>query len=299
MSYNLVSENLVNAFKEASLWELSEGLYYKNELGLCLLESKDLCYGEETFKRRVSDLQSAGATTDDINFWTEQGNRHSRYKCILEKGHTGKCKFSLTGITSHSGLKLKISDAVANPGATGVFMNRAGAICCQPTMDKLSADKIKKTNIKNVAVRLERAATSFQVATGLLDTIAFASLVRGAETVLSLGDMKNIVNRHARFLLSYHKEKKNINIVIDDGFLCGPILPKTYQEITLSQFGSGTGTDDYDSIQFTHIEPVSDSKFMSRGLNILFATKVENGLMLKFDLNKAKELWKEASNDNR
>lgn len=294
MSYNLVSENLIKAFEDAENWENSIGLYYKKELQICFKESEDVCYGKDTFERRILDLKSAGASNEDVDFWKSMGLKHSKYKCILEKNHSGKCKFSITSLTNHSGLKLKINDAINNPGANGVFMNRGGAICCQPTLDKESADKIKKTKIKNVAVRLERAATSFQVATGLLDTIAFASLIKNSESVLKLGGMKSIINRHAEFLKTYHKENNKINITNDEGFLQGPILPKTYPLIKLDQFGSGTGSDDYDSIQFTHIEPVSNDKFMSRGLNILFATKVENGLMLKYSLNDARKLWKEA-----
>ncbi len=299
MAFNLVSSNLINAFVEAESWEKGEGNYYKDQLGLCLKESVDLCYGVDTFKRRIDDLASAGATIEDIEFWKDMGQKYSKYRCILPVGHSGKCKFNLNGITKHSGLNLKINDAINNPGASGVFMNRAGAICCQPVMDKISADKIKKTNIKNVAVRLERAATNFQVATGLIDTLTLASLVKGARQVIKLGAFESIVREHTNYLIKYHKDKNNVNIINKDGFLCGPILPDTYPEISIDQFGSGTGTDDYDSIQFTHIEPVSDKKFMSRGLNVLFATKVENGLMLKYSLEDARKLWLEASGRNK
>jgi hypothetical protein len=110
MTFNLVTQNLIDAVEDAESWEKGEGSYYTDILGLCMKSDKDRCFENSTWNRRIVDLKSAGATQEDISFWENSSIKHSKYKCILPKGHSGNCKFSASGVTKHPGLKLKIND---------------------------------------------------------------------------------------------------------------------------------------------------------------------------------------------
>jgi hypothetical protein len=317
MAYNLVTKNVINAYNKAKEWENGEGRYYTDVLGICGKKMTE-SMRPATYNSAIDKLKKYGATADDIIFW-EKSKEHTKRICILPKGHKDNCLCEVKPFNKNNtsarvkntvcdifdkGLNLKVRDALMLPGATGIYYNRRGSTAYAPVMCSESGSIIHRqfgkptSKGEECVAKLERAATGYLMATALLDTLALASLVRGFDAIAKFHspEMEEMVKHHAKFLVNYYKNKYDINITNDSGFLCALFLRNTYPEYSLAQFGSATGNaddDDRSSMQFSHCEPTAVNEFMSRGLNVLFLTKAENTSMGTWSILEYKEKIKE------
>jgi len=314
MSYNLITQNQLDAIADAESWENGEGSYFKQVLKICCKQNSTKVFSDDVWKHRIEKYKKLGATDDDIQWNTDYANKHSYHVCIRPDGHFGKCKFSPADFTkTKTPFRSKLNDALANPGANKYpFTNRGGAIPMAPILDKNRLQELyptvyrgdnfyKKNNLDNVGIREQRAATGYQSATCLVDMLAMTTRLKGASEWLKFDPNENkMFNKHVEYLIKYYKDMYNVSIVNKDGFLCGPILPDSISELSIEQFGKGQEDDEDEnqlSIQFTHVHPVTNNKFMTRGFNLWFATKKENNMMGIMSYPEFKLAVKEASLD--
>ena len=314
MAFNLVTQNQIDAVNDAEAWEKNEGSYFRDTLKICCLPDTSKVFGEDKWDHRIEKYTTLGATSDDIQWTSEYADKHSYHLCIRPAGHFGKCKFSPADFTKpKTPFRSKLQDALANPGANKYpFANRGGSIMMAPILDKnrlqelyptvYRGDNFYKTNkLDNVGIREQRAATGYQSATCLVDMLAMTTRLKGATQWLKLDpNEEHMFNQHAEYLIKYYKDMYNVSIVNQDGFLCGPILPDSIPELSIAQFGKGQEDDEDEnqlSIQFTHVHPVTNNKFMTRGFNLWFATKKENNMMGIMSYPDFKLAVKEASLD--
>ena len=296
MAFNLVTNNQLDAVADAESWEKGQGAYFKDTLKICCQRDSGKVFSNDKWLERIEKYKKLGATDDDVQWTTSYADKHSYHLCIRPADHFGKCKFSPADFTKpKTPFRSKLQDALANPGANKYpFTNRGGSIGMAPILDKnklqelfpteYRGENFYKTNkLDNVGIREQRAATGYQSATCLVDMLAMTTRLRGATEWLSFDpDEKDMFNQHVEYLINFYKNMYNVSIVNKDGFLCGPILPDSIPELSINQFGKGQEDDEDEnqfSIQFTHIHPVTNNKFMTRGFNLWFATKKENNMM--------------------
>jgi hypothetical protein len=291
-------------YQESLDWDRTVGQSEIERLGLCgqfISTKKSKVKGTDkfTWQVRFDKLEQSGKLNFLERAFLEEleKDRFQDKVCILLKDHKGKCsnKPYLPKVPKHmrakkseeksriqkiiEGLFAKICDPENNPGGDPLpYQNRGGSRNNLTMVDKDTAKEIralakkskKEKYFTNLAIRLSMGASSTMISLGILDMLVCSYHVKDAKEIFS--KYSNITPEYIKILEQRWKELKDINLkaarplVIFDKHnnLQSPINNKT---IELEQFGKGH--TDLTGIQFGHIQPVSELKWMTRPGNII------------------------------
>ena len=247
---------------------------------------------QRTFSESISRLAQVDITAAESDFYDDFYKNHSGAICCLPKGHSGKCRSTLAGFFTDK-FANKIKDCNTAPGADDVlFKNRCKRTFPVQITKRQESELRSEYNLKQrvklkAGIPLENAGTSFTVATAEFDFAALLLMQKGV-TFTMPADVHDKLLIHAfRLVKEYHK--RGIYIA-KDGYLCDPILgdilePEWY-----------TIDDDRSpyQIQFGHVTPLSDSKYMTRGGNILPLTRRSNLIQSDTPLDEIAPILKQA-----
>ena len=247
---------------------------------------------EKTFTESLDRLDHVDITNAERDFYDSFFHSHSGAICCLPKGHSGKCRTTLAGFFTDK-FANKIKDCNTAPGADDVlFKNRCKRSFPIQVTKRQETTLRSEYNLKQkvklkAGIPLENAGTNFTVATAEFDFAALLLLQKGV-TYTMPADIKEALHYHAlRLVIQYNK--RGI-FIVKDGYLCDPILgdvlePEWY-----------TIDDDRSpyQIQFGHVTPLSDTKFMTRGGNVLPLTRRANLIQSDTPLDEVAAIIKQA-----
>lgn len=279
--------SFVNAFKipyiESLDWDKNTGKQEIGRLGICgkNIESR----GTEHIRRKQSLINLGFLTAADSAELEEI--HQSGFQdgiCMKEAGHSGPCSktpYKIKGKDKISkGILQKITDPFNNPGGDpNPLQNRGGSrnglIQLSNEYEKLIRQKNKHIGIKaencNLGIRLSMGASKYMMGLAYLDMMACVYNVKGAKELFDFSiDFKKIVEQRWEDLKKYY-DLHQLPIFDKEGYLQDPILGITIQ---LDWFGKGH--EDLMGIQFGHVDPISEEKWMTRPFNVLPLTRKTN-----------------------
>jgi hypothetical protein len=269
--------------REGQEWDRTVGVLEIARLGLC---GKKIEARGEAFERRTSSLKTLDFLSDEDGIYLGQvyATGFCDKICLKEKNHVGKCQ--ATPYTADStnevsrGINQKITDPFNNPGGDpNPLQNRGGSrnglIQLDGDTEKSIRQKNKDIGIlkenTNLGIRLSMGSTKYMMALAYLDMYAMIMKVPLAETYLEPSrEFKKILDQRWQELKTFYQDKGLI-IYTEDDHLQDPIQ---HTAIKLEQFGQGH--TDLMGIQFGHVDPISEEKWMTRPFNVLPLTRKTN-----------------------
>jgi hypothetical protein len=276
----------------------NDGIEYDNNTGRPELQRLGCCCKEIVAKRktqykiRMKKLIEANALTQEDSDWLtkieQEGFQNSI--CIKEKNHKGRCsrvpylpkefKFGKTPKENRdpfkvgvNGIIAKIKDPVNNPGGDPCpLQNRGGSRNNITMLDKntekqlrqYAKDKRKEKYYVNLGIRLSMGATKYMIATAVLDMFTMIYFTKDAKGIFEIPkNFENILKQRWEELKNHHL---NDGLIIFDRYnnLQDPVDHRT---IDIKDYG--VGHTDLRGIQFGHIKPIREDKWMSRGGNVM------------------------------
>lgn len=295
----------MTSFVEKFKIPYTEGVNYDNNVGKPELQRLGCCCKEIIAKQktqyitRLKKLQeSKRLTQEEKDFLinkVEEGFQNSI--CVKEKNHKGKCsnlpylpkeyKFGKIPKENRDPLKVgvngiiaKIKDPVNNPGGDSCpLQNRGGSRNNITMFDKSSEkdlrqyakDKKKETYFTNLGIRLSMGATKYMIATAIIDMFAMIYFTKDAKELFKIPkNFEDLLTQRWEELKTLHL---NDGLIIFDrnNNLQDPIDHRTI-EIT----DYGVGHTNLNGIQFGHIKPIREDKFMTRGGNVMPLSRGSN-----------------------
>jgi len=289
---SMITENNYSAIEDAEQFE-------KNSVYTEIMCGKEVDGGANpsTFKNDLARIiKYINPRPDDINFWVSFKESFGKARCTLPKGHSGPCSCKLAGFFTKS-FQLKIRDCHMAPPGNGTnitilanrhFRNEGGQI------DRAIAREIvevhypflkdlptkEKNGEKKVGafVPIENGSTGFMIATATFDLVALMTRQEGIEYKKDFtSDVHKKYEEHAEYLINHYKTVHNMTIVDSSGYLCDPW---SLERIKANQYNTKS-SDDFAQVQFGHVFPISDERYMTRGLNILPLTRETNAAQNK------------------
>jgi hypothetical protein len=268
---------------EGQAWDIETGVPEITRLNLC---GKTIVSSGEAFERRTDSLKKLGFLSEQDGAYLGQiySEGFCNKICIKEYGHTGKCQatpYTSKNINEISrGINQKITDPFNNPGGDpNPLQNRGGSrnglIQLDGDTEKLIRQKNKQIGIlkenTNLGIRLAMGSTKYMMALAYIDMYAMIMKVPNAEDHLKPSTaFKKILDIRWKELKDYY-QNKGLIIYTEDDFLQDPIQ---HTAIQLEQFGQGH--KDLMGIQFGHVEPINEEKWMTRPFNVLPLTRKTN-----------------------
>ena len=177
-----VTEDLKSAVAEAQRFENEDIIYHES---MCLKPTSGGVQ-EKTF---IEALQAAKKymSEEDIAFYRDCFNKNRKSRCVLPKGHKGRCRCTYEPFFADKFAK-KIHDCIQAAGNSDIlFKNRCHrAFPIQVTKEQYTVlnelYKWKASNVKlKAAMPTEFGSTSFIVATAIFDFTAILMLQKGIE----------------------------------------------------------------------------------------------------------------------
>jgi hypothetical protein len=268
---------------EGQDWDRTVGAPEVERLGLC---GKNIESRGEAFERRTESLKKLNFLNDEDGTYLGQvySSGFCNTICLKEKNHVGKCQStpykSNTANEIGRGINQKITDPFSNPGGDpNPLQNRGGSRNGLIQLDNNTEKSIRQKNkdigiLKentNLGIRLAMGSTRYMMALAYLDMYAMIMRVPLAEAYLEpTAAFKKILDQRWQELKTFYQSKELI-IYTEDDCLQDPIQ---HSAIKLEQFGQGH--TDLMGIQFGHVEPISEEKWMTRPFNVLPLTRKTN-----------------------
>jgi hypothetical protein len=256
----------------AQEWENGEGEYYKSIL--CCKEVNSRKNGKETIQKSFTKIEKFITNTfEDIL------NKIEQPKCILQKGHSGKCCDNIhTKIFKNLPKKIitKIDTSIyCTPGNDDyIYKNRSTRNFPIALSSALEAEiRDKKTKLA-CAIPLKDRSTSFMMICAYTDYLTYILNIRGVKELMK--DIEEhlsyieLLDKHKEFLCRSFKSK-NRKIFNAEGYIICPVVGR---ELTIDDI-----TGNSDEIQLGHCVPRSDNQYTIRGLNILLMTRDGNRII--------------------
>jgi hypothetical protein len=202
----------------------------------------------------------------------------------MEKGHSGSCsaipylpngKDKIT-----NGIIQKLKDSFTNPGDDpNKGANRSHKRNFPLAHDKETRSEwykwnketgFKKEN-QNAVLRLNMVATGYMMGLAFIDIYSCILHSKGSEKYLDVSPkFRQVLDQRWDELKKLYAEK-HIKIYNDNDYLQDPIL---WETIEIDWYGKGG--EDLKGIQFGHVEPVSEVRWMTRPGNVLPITRETN-----------------------
>jgi hypothetical protein len=284
--------------KNANNWEKSTNIdFYKNNF--CLKKSKT-GIREDTVKSSVENLVKCCVSN---NIKLKEDDIHKVIKiidfqqcCVLPKNHDGKCcnnlpwtKIMKKNTNNHITMLGWVGSTPGNDGH--IYKNRASRIF--PI--RLSYDVGKKLKNKEVkykcAIPLKDSSTPLMLATCYIDITSYLLRVRHFDelylTTISEHDkqiMHVYYKTHFLYLKNYYEEL-NRYLYKDNNTHTRCCV--TGHLIDVKDLIKDV-TDD-ESIQFGHVEPISEINIMTKGQNVVLMTR--RGNLILGNNNFLEDVW--------
>lgn len=267
-----VTEDLKSAVAEAQQFENEDVIYHES---MCLKPTSG-GVKEKTF---IEALQAAEKymSEEDIAFYRDCFNKNRKSRCVLPKGHKGRCRCTYERFFDDKFAK-KIHDCIQAAGNSDtLFKNRCHrAFPIQVTKEQYRVLNKKykwKEKIKlKAAMPTEFGSTPFIIATAIFDFTAILMLQKGIEHKLPEDIEYKLLDRAQDIVVEF--KEQGIRIVDENGHLRCPIIQRTIQPEWYDN------RDDDFQIQFGHVNPVRSDKYMTRGGNLLPITRAGNTMQL-------------------
>jgi hypothetical protein len=265
-------------------WDKTVGKPMVSRLGLCgnRIPSKSKAYHDK--KSYLAEAKFLD--TNDIQWYKENIDSTNWMDtiCVREKGHLGKCKcepYLPSGNDKISnGITQKLKDPLTNPGDDpDKGANRSHKRIFPLAFDKETRaswyEYNKSTGFleqnQNIALRLPMVCTGLMAGLAYIDMYACILNSKGSDQYLDIPEsFRNILSIRWEELKKLFEAKK-IKIYDQDGFLQDPILWETIQ---IDWYGNGAS--DLKGIQFGHVDPIREDKWMTRPGNVLPITRETN-----------------------
>jgi len=265
-------------------WDKTIGKPLLESLGLCgkLIPSKSKVYfDKKNYLCEAKFLDDKGMT------WLEKNIDSTNWMstiCTREKSHTEKCNCSPYlppgDDKISSGITQKLTDPLTNPGDDpNKGANRSHKRIFPLAFDKETRSSWYEYNKKtgflkqnqNIALRLPMVCTGYMAGLAYIDMYACILNSKDSSQYLNIPPVfRQILVKRWEELKKLFEEKK-IKIYDQDGFLQDPMLWETIQ---IDWYGDGAS--DLKGIQFGHVDPIRDDKWMTRPGNVLPITRETN-----------------------
>jgi hypothetical protein len=122
------------------------------------------------------------------------------------------------------------------------------------------------------AIAIKNSSTPFLVATAEIDIASFILQIDSENRIPT--EIKTFLNEHYKNLVEHYKNQ-DIFITNRENNLCCPVYGHT---ILPDHFDKNSGGY---QVQFGHVEPVSNNRYMTRGKNIVLISR--NGNLMQTD----------------
>lgn len=270
-------------YTESVEWDKTVGRPTIERLGLC---GKDIESRSSVYDHKFEVQKKSGFMTDDEGKYIADvvKNGFMNCICVMEKGHHGSC--SATPYIPKgknkiiNGIVQKLKDPLTNPGDDpNKGANRSHKRNFPLAHDKETRSEWykwnKETGFKNenqnAVLRLNMLATGCMMGLAFIDIYACILHSKGSEKYLDISSrFREILEQRWNELKELYA-KKHIKIYDDNDYLQDPIL---WETIEIDWYGKGG--EDLKGIQFGHVEPVSEEKWMTRSGNVLPITRETN-----------------------
>ena len=271
-----VTEDLRTAVTEAE--EFEKNSKYKDLI--CGKYMKGTGVTATNFNEKLKRLKPY-LSEEDIVYYRNFYDKHSKGVCCLPKGHSGSCKHKLDSFIIGS-IKLKIADCYQVAGNDYTLFANRSARYFPILVNKYRCAELNEKfewSIKNLAftpehpkgfasaVPVEYGATGYITATAYFDFAAILMLQKGIKHKFSKEIESKLLDRAKDIV----KEFKQQGIrIVRDGYLCCPVE----QKIIEPEWYKKNSKDE--RVQFGHVVPLKSDKFMTRGGNLVPITKTGN-----------------------
>jgi hypothetical protein len=296
------------ALEDGKIWDETVGHPMLQRIGCCgkNIKSKKQTNkktGKKTWEDRLDKIRSIPGQLSQENeqFLIELESSGFQDKiCIKEKGHKGKCshqpylpketKFKKNLdeedrdplLVAINGIRAKIKDPENNPGGQPCpLQNRGGSRNNLTMFDKDTEKHIRNVAKKkkrekyytNLAIRLSMGATPAMIATATLDMIAMIYHSKDCAQYLPVTErFKQILDQRWAELKELYLNCEPPMIIFDrNDHLMSPVSNRT-----LELLDYGKGHTELNGIQFGHILPIREDKWMTRGGNVIPLPRGDN-----------------------
>ena len=202
------------------------------------------------------------------------------HACILPEGHTGKCKYTYSFLTSSKKLSGSINNCIyTTPGNDDfIFKNRSTRLLRNVmSVDHERVAKDKKQRLK-CCIPLEDASTPLLLAQAYLDWVTFIIKTEGNE-LEPPEDLNLLFDEHAKFLDESFR-RKDRNVFNAEGYT---ICPVTHEKLKYSNWVDTERDNRIDirnnDVQMGHCEPRNANCPTIRGMNLVPMTRTGNRLV--------------------
>jgi len=250
---------------------------------------------EERYQTARKHNLLLGMTKEDDNYFDDFYRTDCRQRCCLPLGHSGPCQAPLMKFYKDP-IANKVKDAQQAPGGDDIITSNRAFNFFPFQLPKALITYLrdqfdmKKNKLKyRSAIPLKRATTGYGSATVAFDLAA----------LLTLGNFNpykndrckfddyviNAYKEHAKYLIIKYLQEGHL-IVDENGFLADPI---SYQTIQEEWFGPGENASDHSkqhAIQFSHVNPISETEYGTIGGNILLMPKISNATQADVSLTE-------------
>lgn len=290
------SINKINIYDDASWkeceshareWENGEECEYYKQF-LCCKEVKSRKNGKKTIQKSFTKIEKF-----ITNSFEDILNEIKNPRCILQKGHTGKCcdnihKKIFKNLPETIIVKIDTSIYITPGNDDYIYKNRSNRnfpIALSSAIETRIRDKEIKLSC---AIPLKDRSSSLMMVCAYIDYITYILYIRGVRELV----LKNLKPEYASYLdmLDKHKEylkqyfsSKNRKIFNDEGYVICPVIGK---ELSIDDITGKTA-----EIQLGHCIPRNDSQYTIRGFNILLMTRDGNRII--GDCDFCQDGWKE------
>jgi hypothetical protein len=277
----LTKENF-EARKDAEEFHKDE-YYNKN---VCLKPISRGGIKKKTFDDSIKRLKNeiSHMTDDDVFFFEKIYNEDKTSLCCLPKNHEGKCMLNYDDYFSDR-FHNKLNDCKQAPGGDDIiFKNRIGRSFPVQLSKKNQKSLKSKYNLKKNGVKtkscipIENASTPFMIATVFFDFASLLLKIQGIENHIKNipHGIKQLLENHADYLVKYYYD--NGVCILKDEFLCCPVMGVILDPEWFSKDDDEDSDKSPNQIQFGHVIPICDNKYMTRGRNILPITRRGNAI---------------------
>ena len=270
-------------YTESLEWDTEVGQPAIKRLGLC---GKAIDSRSSVFDHKFKIQMQSGFMSEDEGKYINQvvENGFMDCICVKEQGHTGSCSanpYLPQGNDKISkGIDQKLKDPLTNPGDDP----NKGANRSHKRNFPLAYDKDTRANWykwnketgfakehQNAVLRLSMISTGHMMGLAFIDMYSCILHSKGSQEYITINsNFRDILEQRWHELKDLFA-KKHIKIYDNDDHLQDPIL---WETIEIDWYGKGG--EDLKGIQFGHVEPISEDKWMTRPGNVLPITRETN-----------------------
>jgi len=270
-------------YAESLVWDNTVGRPSIERLGLC---GKNIDSNSSVYDHKFKVQKDSGFMSEDEGIYLTEAVKGGFMNCVCvkEQNHTGACSpnpYLPKGTDKISkGIEQKLKDPLTNPGDDpNKGANRSHKRNFPLAHDKETRSDWYKWNKENgfkqehqnAVLRLVMVASGHMMSLAFIDIYACVLHSKGSEKYLDINPkFRNILEQRWAELKELYAEK-HIKIYDENDYLQDPIL---WETIEIDWYGKGG--EDLKGIQFGHVEPVSEGKFMTRPGNVLPITRETN-----------------------